>query len=141
MFLRMPAGSAKVAVRRGAPCSKGAGHTRAASPKRTVRAITVSKPQVVQLAGRSKAKPGGVWRVARAQSRDPAHTVVTRPVALAPKAVPALDAGPAMMGKQMAATHQKVGWASAHSPLLRQRADSRGTERPDCARKEQRHGA
>ena len=55
--------------------------------------------------------------MARAQSRDPAHTVVTRPVALAPKAAPALGAGPAWMGKQMAATHQKVGVRVAKRPL------------------------
>ena len=105
----MPAGFAKVAARRGAPCSKGAGYTCAASPKRTVRAIAANKPQVVRLAGSSMAKPGCVSRLARAQSREPALTVVARPVAVAPKAVLALGVGPAMMGKQQIAVHQAAG--------------------------------
>ena len=92
--LRMPAGIAKTAVRRSEPC-KNAGHVRAASPKRHVRATVARRPNVVVHVGISKPQHVTVNRVARATSRDPVLTVVARPaiavptVALAPSASPA----------------------------------------------------
>ena len=93
MTLRMPAGIAKTAVRRSEPC-KNAGHVRAASPKRHVRATVARRPNVVVHVG-IKPQQVTVHRVARATSRDPVLTVVARPaiavrtVALAPSASPA----------------------------------------------------
>ena len=116
----MPAGFAKVAVRRSGPCSSGAGHTCAASPKQTVRAIAASKPRVVQLAGSSKAQPGAVSRVARAQSRGPALTVVARSAAVAPKAVLALGASLAVQGKLHMAARPAADTRSLPKVALRQ---------------------
>ena len=95
----MIAKTAKVAVRRSEPCAD-AGHVRAASPKRHVRATVTSRPNGVRLVGSSKNQHSMVNRVARATSRAPVITVVVRSTTAVPTRVCAPSASHATKGER-----------------------------------------